>query len=207
LEGGTGMAPNPELESIRRNQILEAALKTIAQQGCANVTMDDICQEAGLSKGGLAHYFKSKNELFKAAFQKFFEGIFQRGEETMAQYNDPLDKLLSFGWLYDAQDPDVPTGYPILFDFMAIAVHDHEYREIFNDWINNWLLLLKKAILEGQGQGLFNNVDPEEATRSISAIYQGVATRWYMAPQSHSTQWALNTIKKAITGLLDSYDE
>lgn len=201
------MAPNPELESIRRNQILEAALKTIAEQGCSNVTMDDICRESGLSKGGLAHYYKSKNELFRAAFQKFFEGIFQRGEATMAQYEDPLDKILSFGWLYDAQDPDISTGYPILFDFMAIAVHDQEYREIFNDWINNWLILLKKAILEGKSQGLFKNVDPEESTRSISAIYQGVATRWYMAPKSHSTKWALNTIRKAITGLLDSYDE
>jgi len=40
----------PELEAIRKAQILEAALATIAENGCANVTMDDICKEAGLSK-------------------------------------------------------------------------------------------------------------------------------------------------------------
>jgi AcrR family transcriptional regulator len=43
----------PELEAIRKAQILDAALQTIAANGHANVTMNDICKAAGLSKGGL----------------------------------------------------------------------------------------------------------------------------------------------------------
>ena len=50
------MPPIPELEAIRKSQILRAAMETIAANGCANVTMADICSAAGLSKGGLAHY-------------------------------------------------------------------------------------------------------------------------------------------------------
>ena len=76
--------------------------------------MDDICKTAGLSKGGLAHYYKSKNDLFKAAFQEFFQRIFIRGDETMSTFDDPLEQVLSFEWLYNAEDPDVDTGYPIL---------------------------------------------------------------------------------------------
>jgi AcrR family transcriptional regulator len=182
------MPPIPELEAIRKAQIIEAGLHTIAQRGCANVTMDDICSAAGLSKGGLAHYYRSKNELFKAVFNAFFDRIFQRSRETMAQFDDPLGQLLSFEWLYDANDPDMEIGYPLLLDFMAVSVHDKEYREIFYGWIDNWVSLLSGALEEGIRRGQFKDLDPAATARTISAIYQGVATRWYLAPEIHSRQ-------------------
>jgi AcrR family transcriptional regulator len=200
------MPPNAELEAIRKAQIIDAALQTITERGCANVTMGDICKTAGLSKGGLAHYYKSKNDLFKAAFQEFFQRIFVRGDETMSAFDDPLEQVLSFEWLYNAHDPDVDTGYPILYDFMSIAVHDQDYREIFSDWINNWVKLLKKAIMLGQSQGQYKNVDAECAARTISAIYQGIATRWYLARGEHSSSWAVESLKRSVRGLLDSYE-
>lgn len=200
------MPPILELEAIRKAQILEAALQTIAANGCANVTMADICRASGLSKGGLAHYYKSKRELFLAVFTEFFDRIFIRGKETMAQYEDPLEKLLSFAWLYNADDPDALLGYPVLFDFMSIAVHDDAYRRIFHDWVGNWLVLLKEAIELGLAKGMFRNIDPDTAAKGISAIYQGLATRWFLAPELHSTEWALDTLKRSVTGLLASYE-
>ncbi|BBO77956.1 hypothetical protein DSCW_53730 [Desulfosarcina widdelii] len=199
------MPPIPELEAIRKAQIIEAGLHTIARRGCANVTMDDICSAAGLSKGGLAHYYRSKNELFKAVFDAFFDRIFQRSRETMALFDDPLDQILSFDWLYNDNDPDMEIGYPLLFDFMAVSVHDKEYREIFHDWIGNWVGLLSGALEAGIRNGQFTNLDPVDTARTISAIYQGVATRWYLAPEFHSRQWAVDSFQKAIQGLLTPY--
>lgn len=201
------MPPIPELEAIRKAQILEASLTTIAASGCANVTMAEICRAAGLSKGGLAHYYKSKRDLFLAAFEEFFKRIFLRGKETMEQFSDPMEQLLSFQWLYNKEDPDAYLGYPVLFDFMSIAVHDDEYRSIFHDWVNNWLALLKEAIQDGLASGRFTGIDPETAAKGVSAIYQGIATRWFLAPELHSTEWALDTLKRSVTGLLDSYQQ
>lgn len=196
------MPPNVDLEAIRREQILNAALRTISERGCANVTMDDICKAAGMSKGGLAHYYKSKDDLFKAVFFEFFQRIFSRSEETMASYEDPMEQLLSFEWLYNAQDIDANLGYPILFDFMSIVVHDEEYRDMFRAWANNWVKLLKKAILLGQSQGRFPGVEVESTAKAISAIYQGVATRWFLVPTEHPTEWAIDSVRRAIKGLL-----
>ena len=128
------MPPIPELEAIRKAQILEAALKTISASGYANVTMDDLCRAAGLSKGGLAHYYRSKNELFIAVFKEFFERIFQRSKQTMELNENSVDKLLSFDWLYDRNDPGVNVGYPVLFDCMSLAVREKEYGSLFHDW-------------------------------------------------------------------------
>ncbi len=200
------MPPIVELQEIRKTHILETALQTISASGSSNVTMAEICNAAGLSKGGLAHYYKSKRELFIAVFKKFFQRIFLRGKETMEGYTDPLDKLLSFEWLYNPKDPETIIGYPILFDFMSIAVHDAEYREIFRDWINNWIKLLKQAIIQGQIDGAFCEFDADSAARSISAIYQGIATRWFLSPELHSTEWAIDTLRRGVKGLLATYN-
>lgn len=195
----------PELEAIRKAQILAAALQTIAANGHANVTMDDICKTAGLSKGGLAHYFKSKNDLFKAAFKAFFDRIFERSQETMQAVDAPLDQLLSFDWLYNLDDPDLNIGYPLLFDVMSLAAHDEDYRRIFHDWIDNWVVLLEGALRKGLAKGHFKKLNPEATARTISAIYQGTATRWYLDPESHTTDWARTSFRQAIEGLMRPY--
>lgn len=195
-----------EIEAIRRARILEAALETIAEKGCANVTMDDICRASGFSKGGLAHYYQSKQALFLAAFTEFFDRIFKRGKAEMDKYEEPIDKLLSFTWLYNVEDPDAFVGYPVLFDFMAIAVHDSAYRRIFYEWVGNWVVLLKAALAEGVEQGIFREMDCEKTAQGISAVYQGIATRWFLAPDDHSRQWALETLESAVLGLLNPRD-
>ncbi len=193
---------NTDLESIRRAQIITAAISKISEVGIAGVTMDDIAAAAGLSKGGIAHYFSSKDELFKSAFKEFFTRIFRRSKATMERHAAPLQKLLSFDWLYDEGDPDVGVGYPLLFDFMSLAVRDRECREIFQWWVNGWIDLLREAIVEGQARGMFTGLDPESTARTISSIYQGIAERWYIDRESQTTEWAVKSYTESITRLL-----
>jgi|APSaa5957512622_1039677.scaffolds.fasta_scaffold135236_1 AcrR family transcriptional regulator len=195
----------PELEIIRRSQILEAALITISENGYANVTMDNICKAAKMSKGGLAHYFKSKNEVFQAAFEEFFNRIFERSRETMQANEDPIDQLLSFSWLYDVNDPDSMLGYPLLFDCMSIAVHQPEYGKLFHDWVDNWIRLLKVSLEAAIDSGQLLPLDSNSTARTISAIYNGIATRWYLDRESHTSEWAIDSFQKAISGLLMPY--
>ena len=199
------MPPIPELEAIRKKQILEAGIITIAEKGSANVTMDDICKAAGLSKGGLVHYYKTKKILFKAVFKDFFNNIFKRSSEIMAQYDAPLDRLLCFEDLYNADDPEVNIAYPLLFDLLSLAVHDNEYRPLVQEWIKNWVTLLAKALQDGIDIGIFTQMDTDATARSISAIYQGVATRWFFDREHHSTQWAIDSYKKGIMGILSPH--
>ena len=196
------MPPIPELEAIRKAQILEAGLKTLTQKGSANVTMDDVCKAAGLSKGGLVHYYKTKRMLFDAVFEEFFKRIFQKSRDTMARHEHPMDKLLSFEWLYDDQDPDAMVGYPILLDCMALAVHDEAYRALIQVWITHWIELLSLALEQGIAEGVFSPMDVTAVAQSISAVYQGVATRWFLARETHSTPWAVDSFQKGIQGIL-----
>jgi AcrR family transcriptional regulator len=196
------MAVNETLEMIRRSQIIDAALRLISREGIHGVTMDDIAKESGLSKGGVTYYFKSKDDICEAVFKEFFDIIFQRSKNNMDLCSDPLSKLLSFDWLYNWEDPDVSTGYPLLFDFMAEACHKESYRALFHEWVNNWVELLKNAVIDGNNAGFFNCSDPDATAKRISAVYHGLAVRWYLDRDSHSTQWAIKSFTDVINGLL-----
>jgi AcrR family transcriptional regulator len=49
----------------RRRQILEAANRVFSEQPYASVSMRDIAQAAGVTRGLIHHYFGSKSELFR----------------------------------------------------------------------------------------------------------------------------------------------
>ncbi len=196
------MGVNPALQALRRPQIIEAALRTIAELGFQNLTLELVARRAGMSKGGLVHYFPTKQELIQAAVSEFYDTIFERGRRNRDRYQDPMDKVLSFTWLYDWDDPDVPLGYRLLFDFMALASQEESFRRDFHNWVEGWIELLQESIQEGMDQGLFQVPDAEEAARTVSAIYQGIATRWSLAPDTHSSRWAIRSLRRAVSLLL-----
>lgn len=49
-----------------REAAVQAALKIIARDGFARLTLDAIARETGVSKGAITHQFKSKQEVLKA---------------------------------------------------------------------------------------------------------------------------------------------
>lgn len=52
-------------ESERKNEIMNSAVDVITQKGLENATMEEIIAGTSLSKGGVYHYYKSVNEIFK----------------------------------------------------------------------------------------------------------------------------------------------
>lgn len=67
---------------VRRNQLLDIALELFAERGVENVSIKDLATEVGVASGLIYHYFRSKDELLIAVFQRHnplpeFEAIFQ----------------------------------------------------------------------------------------------------------------------------------
>ncbi len=73
----------------RRQQILDAAVTCFSERGFHEATLADICEQAGLSRGAVYHYFKSKEEII--------EGIRARSSGGY----EPLLAVLAGGSLAD----------------------------------------------------------------------------------------------------------
>lgn len=65
------------VKKVKESAIFEAALKTIKKKGYHNARMSDISKEAGISYGLVYHYFKSKEDLFDAILNRWWDGLFQ----------------------------------------------------------------------------------------------------------------------------------
>jgi TetR/AcrR family transcriptional regulator, transcriptional repressor for nem operon len=86
-----------ETQHESKTKILDAALHVIRAKGYTATRVEDICDAAGLTKGGFFHHFKSKEEMAVAAAQYFSDmadGLF-----ACAPYHahpDPIDRLLGY---------------------------------------------------------------------------------------------------------------
>jgi TetR/AcrR family transcriptional repressor of nem operon len=84
-------------QSETKTRLLDAALSAIRTKGYSATSVDDICQAAGVTKGGFFHHFHSKEDLAVAAaghFSSMADRLF-----SVAPYRnlpDPLDRLLGY---------------------------------------------------------------------------------------------------------------
>lgn len=62
-------------QDVRRDRILESALKEFAAKGYYKASTNAIVKEAEVSKGLLFHYFKNKKELFITIYKRAYEVI------------------------------------------------------------------------------------------------------------------------------------
>jgi TetR/AcrR family transcriptional repressor of nem operon len=80
-----------------RKKLLEAAVLRIRGNGYAATTVDQLCADAGVTKGAFFHHFKSKDALAVAAATYWAEITDPLFEEAPYQkYSDPLDRVLGY---------------------------------------------------------------------------------------------------------------
>jgi AcrR family transcriptional regulator len=135
-----------------RDKLLAATEKVVTREGVANLTLDAVAREAGVSKGGLLYHFPSKRDLITA----FVEGLASHcdqehakalesasgapGEFTRAYLNIRLRPL-------EAQEEVAFTA------LLTAAATDPHYLEPFRRRVRQW-----QDRLESDG------IDPATAT-------------------------------------------
>lgn len=62
-----------EYRAARRDEIIEAALRTFASRGMQNTSMADIIEASGLSAGAIYGHFAGKRELFAAVAERVLD--------------------------------------------------------------------------------------------------------------------------------------
>jgi TetR/AcrR family transcriptional repressor of nem operon len=80
-----------------KTKLLEAALHVIRAKGYSATTVDDICTQAGVTKGSFFHHFKTKDELALSAaafWSSMTEDFFASANYHRAK--DPVDRLLGY---------------------------------------------------------------------------------------------------------------
>lgn len=80
-------------KNISKSQIIQAAARVIDSEGLENISVDDIAKEAGVAKGSIYVYFKSKDELFEEGVRYYADQRIGVLKNLLDSYPDPLKKL------------------------------------------------------------------------------------------------------------------
>jgi TetR/AcrR family transcriptional repressor of nem operon len=80
-----------------RTKLLDAALAVIRTRGYSATTVDDLCAEAGVTKGAFFHHFESKEALAVAAAEHWSSVTNQLfASASYHEHSDPLDRVLGY---------------------------------------------------------------------------------------------------------------
>jgi TetR/AcrR family transcriptional repressor of nem operon len=160
-----------------RTRLLEAARDVIRAQGFAATSVDDLCKEAGVTKGAFFHHFENKEALGVAAAAYWAETTSAFFENApYHQHDDPLDRLLGyvefrksiiegdlaeFTCLVGTMTQEVYGSHPAIREACAASIFGHaatlerdiseamKTRRIKADWTPASLARHTQAVLQG----------------------------------------------------------
>jgi AcrR family transcriptional regulator len=172
------MSTKSELTETRREQILEAATSVFARLGVHTARMDDIVQEAGLSKGAVYWYFESKDEILKSILEIFLNRELQGLHDLVDQDGSVEERLMLMVDHLIADLEHYESVMPIAYEFYALSTRESGIRRSLNQYFRKFIKIFENLIDQGINQGEFLNVDPNETALSIVALLEGITLLW-----------------------------
>jgi AcrR family transcriptional regulator len=185
-----------------RARIIESAIKLFSIRGYNASSVDDICGEAGISKGAFYHHFESKQALFLALLDSWLQAI-DKAIEASKDKTAP-ETFMQMTEAFPDVFETASEGLPMFFEFWLQASRDQKVWEAsiapYRRYHKYFTSLIKKGIEEGS----FVEVNPELAARMIVSTAMGLFLQSLLDPKGakwekvarDSTNLLLNSLLK-----------
>jgi AcrR family transcriptional regulator len=165
-----------------RASILDAAVRRFAIAGYNAASVDEICAEAGVSKGAFYHHFPTKQAVFLALLDGWLKTV-DSGLQAIRQPTVP-ETFIQMSQLLPAIFAAADDRLPMFLEFWTQASRDEtvwaatiapyrHYRQIFED-------LIRDGITEGS---LKADVDAESAAQVVLSLAVGLFLQGILDPQ------------------------
>jgi AcrR family transcriptional regulator len=92
-----GVARRAQYAEATRRGLLDAAQELFAAEGYVDVSIDEICRSARVTKGALYHHFRDKRDLFTAVFEEVEREWADELAALVAEERDPLERIQIVG--------------------------------------------------------------------------------------------------------------
>ncbi len=163
--------------SSTKEQLLQTAMELMLAKGYTATTVDEICEKAGITKGGFFHYFESKEDLGKAALEYYWQLQVQMIQEMpFNAIKDPLKKLHGFldSFAAFAKNPQIPKSCLIGNFSQELSATHPEIRTLCNKKFSMFADMLKQILDEAKAiYAPRSRLDTKSLAEHFIAIFQG----------------------------------
>ena len=186
-----------------RSRIMSAAAEYFSTRGYNASSVDDICREAGVSKGAFYHHFPSKQAIFLALLQDWLKGL--EPAIAGARQGSVPDTFIRMTGMLPVILASAQDRLPIFLEFWLQASRDRaiwkatiapyrHYQELFSDLVE-----------EGIREGSIKPVDPRATAQIIVSMAVGLLLQGILDPRG--ADWrkvAEQSMQVLMTGLAKS---
>ncbi|GGO23026.1 TetR family transcriptional regulator C-terminal domain-containing protein [Deinococcus humi] len=163
---------NPIQDRARRSALEQAAYLALYERGYAGVTLANIAEHAGVSRGTLVYHFGSRAGLLSAVMRRFTRTITVATRRALRLADTPDAKLRAFveNQFYGVQN--TRRFYTVSLDFLAAATRDPALMAVQRDFLRQTLELdLELARLAGEDGA-------QTRARQLRALVEGLSVRF-----------------------------
>jgi TetR/AcrR family transcriptional repressor of nem operon len=167
-------------QSDAKARLLEAAMDLIWCRSYGAVTVEDICEAAGVKKGSFYYFFKSRDELVAAALDAKWEEGRRIFDEIFSPTRPPLERLQkAFEHVYERQkELREKHGHTLGCPFSSVGTEvvtaDKALRDAVARTMKGKLRYFESALRDLQAEGQLHGQDPAELARQVYSYYEGV---------------------------------
>ena len=188
-----------------RLAIIKAAYHAIARSGAQRVSMQEIADDAGVSKGLIHYHFDHKGALVSEALLWALRATEERVTERLAQgvfSEDPIAGIVSALFVGPDQNRDFYLTYLDVIDQVARFPELESFGEMVHDLFEKrFVTILRRA----HASGFIGRDDFENAATDVRLILDGLFIQWLLTPdwRSQHTCFALRCERLLRTVLQD----
>lgn len=92
----SGQGRHSFIEEARRRQIVDTAIRTIADRGYPRTSLAEIARQAGISKGVISYHFAGKDELVEEILARLLREPAQYVKKRVEAAGGAMERLLAY---------------------------------------------------------------------------------------------------------------
>jgi TetR/AcrR family transcriptional regulator, fatty acid metabolism regulator protein len=163
------------------NKILSATEACIKKNGINNLDINEICREAGFTKGTFYHHFKSKQHLLLELLNKWINNI----AEQVSVPDKKLDTIDLIMYVIEKLSPAFQQSeeqLPIFLDLYVKAINDKNLKEYVAQTHDNFLLFFTDVLKNGMEKGTIKSGNPSQVSKILFSITLGLLIQGLIDP-------------------------
>jgi AcrR family transcriptional regulator len=181
----------------RRQRLIDAAWRCVARDGYRNLSVDDVCAEAGLSKGAFYTYFTQKQDLLLALLEDDAAGLSDLVDDAASQ-QPGVEQIRRFLAALVDRGADA-AAVQLRADLWAEIASDDAVRARFLQAMQERRVRLGRLIEDAVAAGELVDVPSNALAAVFLALGDGLMLHRVLDPSGF--RWS--NVRRALTVLLD----